>query len=191
MRMIAQIKRYTERRIQSDFKWGSSLLAFFFYGTFVYFMYKKMAIFNLESALIPKLMTVLTVGFLFGNILNFPISYLLKLTSRIFRVNVKFTEIAKVLTIAYKPHLVSVLFVILSMTLNHYIDSNVVQNNTLIVFGVAMIINLTFVLVSICSLSVLFYGLMLILNLTLGKTILCFLIATTLFSPVYFLLMRL
>ncbi len=189
--MIAQIKRYTERRIQSDFKWGSSLLAFFFYGTFVYFMYKKMEIFNLESALIPKLMTVLTVGFLFGNILNFPISYLLKLTSRIFRVNVKFTEIAKVLTIAYKPHLVSVLFVILSMTLNHYIDSNVVQNNTLIVFGVAMIINLTFVLVSICSLSVLFYGLMLILNLTLGKTILCFLIATTLFSPVYFLLMRL
>jgi len=189
--MIEQIKSYTERKIQSDFKWGSSILAFSFYGTFVYFMSKKEAIFNLDSNLFSEIMTVLTVGFLFGNILTFSISYLIKLTSKIFRVTVLVKEIAHVFTIAFRPHLVSVLLVILSLTGNHYLDSNLVQDNPFIVFGFAVIIYLIFALVSIFSLIVEFYVLMLALNLTLGKTILSFLLASTLFSPIYFLLLRL
>lgn len=189
--MIAQIKSYTERKIQSEFKWGSSILAFSFYGTFVYFMSKKEAIFNLDSYLFSEIMTVLTVGFLFGNILTFSISYLIKLTSKIFRVTVKVREIAHVFTIAYKPYLVSVLLVILLLTGNHYLDSNLVQDNPLIAFGFAVTIYLIFALVGIISLIIKFYGLILALNLTLGKTILSLILASILFSPIYLLLLRL
>ena len=189
--MIAQIKSYTERKIQRNFKWGSSILTFSFYGTFVYFISKKEAIFSLDSNLFSEIMTVLTVGFLFGNILTFSMCYLIKLTSKIFRVTVMVKEIAHVFTIAYKPHLVSVLLVILSLTGNHYLDSNLMQDNPMIVFGLAVIIYFFTALVSIFSLIIKFYGLTLTLNLTLGKTILSFLFASTLFSPIYFLLLRL
>lgn len=189
--MITQIKSYTDRKIQSDFKWGSSILTFSFYGTFVYFMSKKEAIFNLDSNLFSEIMTVLTIGFLFGNIVTFSISYLIQLTSKIFRANVLVKEIVHVFTIAYRPHLISVLMVILSLTGNHYLGSNLVQDHPLIVFGFAVVISLIFVLVSIFSLIIEFYGLKLALNLTLGKTILSFLLASILFSPIYFLLLRL
>src|SRR5665647_566199 len=102
MSMIAQIKSYTERKIQRELKWGSSILAFSFYGIFVYFMTRKEAIFNLDSNLFSEIMTVLTVGFLFGNIVTFSISYLVTLTSKIFRVTVLVKKIANVFTIAYR-----------------------------------------------------------------------------------------
>jgi hypothetical protein len=190
MDIIAKIKSYTERKIQDELKWRSSFLAFSFYGTFVYFISKKEAIFNLDSYLFSEIMTVLTIGFLFGNTLTFSISYLMKLTSKLFRVNVTVKKIINVFTIAYKPHLISVLLVIFSIIMNHYIDSNLYQDNPLIIFCAAILVYLIFAVVSIFSLIIKFYGLMLVLNLTLSRTIVCFLSATIIFSPFYILLLK-
>jgi hypothetical protein len=185
------LTNYLDDNFNKDFKWKIAVFYFSCYGAFSYYYLTNEALLKLESESVVKILTILTVGVLFGNITTFPFAFLLRLTAKIFHFQSSYKDLIKSLTIAYKPHLLTILLIICRIIIAPDSKIQLAPDSIGLLVLFLMIINLLIATLGIISLILLFKGLMKVQNLTLGRTVLYYLIASIAFSPVYLLLTRL
>ncbi|HKJ80495.1 MAG TPA: YIP1 family protein [Ignavibacteriaceae bacterium] len=184
------LAEYLDDNFNKDFTWRTSVLFFSFYGTFASYYLSNEAILTLHGITIVKILTTLTVGFLFGNLTTFPFAFIVKLIGNIFHIRTSYKDIVKTLTIAYKPHLITSLLIICRIIIAPDSKIQLAADSIGLLLVFSLILNLLISLFGIASLILLFQGLMKVQNLPLRKTILYFLIASIAFSPVYLLLTK-
>jgi hypothetical protein len=185
------LTNFLNENFNKEFKWRIAVLNFSLYGAFSYYYLTNEALLKLEGVSIVKVLTILTVGFLFGNITSFLFAFLLKLTARLFQIQSSYIDIVKTLSIAYKPHLITCLLIICRIIISPDPKVRLAPDSIGLLVFFLVIINILTAIFGTISIILLVKGLMKVQNLTLGKTVIYYLIASVVLSPIYFLLIRL
>jgi len=185
------LTKYLDDNFDKELKWKIAVFYFSCYGTFSYYYLTNEALLKIEGNSIVKILTILTVGCLFGNITTFPFVFLLRFIAKIFHVQSSYRDLIKSLMIAYKPHLLTLLLIICRIIIAPDSKIRLAPDSIGLLVLFLMVINLLIAILGIISLILLFKGLMKVQNLTFRRTILYYLIASIAFSPVYLLVARL
>jgi hypothetical protein len=171
--------------------WMKLIWYFTLQGTFTYFTLKNEAILKLEVDLVPIFIWLIIMGLIYGCVCNITMCFLIKITGNIFKATNSFRKILHAFELAYHPHLYTVALIILHITIAHYFDSSIIQNNLVSLFGFMLLLKIAIGILALWTIILLINGLKVAQNLTLSKTILNYLLAGILFAPFYyFLLMR-
>ena len=182
--MNINISEYIQRNLQKDFKWRKIIFYFCLYGNYTFFYLElQHMLYESDIYIVPKILTVIIMGSAFGIIANFSICYFIKLTNRFFNANSTFKDICKTFTLAFKPHLVTVPIIFFLLIITPANGTTYLHENYFIYLYVTILLKGISGVMAILSVILLFRGLMLTQNLPLDKTILNFLIACLMFSP--------
>jgi len=183
--MKAWIQKYIDRNLNKDFKWISAIFFFSLSGTYLFFVTKEAAFLGFEMEFVPRIIGLFTLGFLYGNLINFSMSFLISLTGKLFNAKFKFKSTMKSMYVAYKPHLITFLLIIVKLTLAYFSSTNPNFGELLFIKILMVFIDLAIGMIGILSIIILFICLKRTQELSLGKTILNYLAAGILNAPIY------
>ena len=177
-----------EEALQENVNWGKTMWFFTLQGVFAYFTLKQDTILALEIDLPPLIIWLMIMGLLYGCVSNFTMCYLIKLTGKLFNTEGTYKNILKAFSLAYRPHLYTVALIVLHLTIAHYFESSIIQENMLALIVIMPLLKIAIGVLAIWALVRLVKNLMVVQNITAGKATLNFLAASVLYIPIYYLL---
>ncbi len=142
----------------------------------------------LEIDLPPLIISLIVIGFLYGCVSNFIMCYLIKLTGKLFNTEGSYKNIMKAFSLAYRPHLYTVALIVLHLTIAHFFESSITQENMIALIVIISVLKIAIGILAIWALVRLIKNLMVVQNITMGRAILNFLAAIVLYLPIYYLL---
>ncbi|QHL89164.1 hypothetical protein GU926_17685 [Nibribacter ruber] len=186
--IFAKANSRIEEVLHEKVRWRWIIWIFTIQGVFSYFTLKQDAILALKMDLPPLIIWLIIMGFLYGCVSNLIICYLIKLTGKLFNAEGSYKNILKSISLAYRPHLYTIVLIIIHLSIAHYFESSIIQNNMIALVVLMLVLKTSIGALAIWTLVLLVRNLMVVQNLTIGKTILNYIVALILNIPTHYLL---
>ncbi|PSR52436.1 hypothetical protein AHMF7605_02295 [Adhaeribacter arboris] len=177
-----------EEALQENVRWGKTIWFFTLQGVFAYFTLKQDYFLALKIDLPPLIISLIVIGFLYGCVSNFIMCYFVKLTGKFFNTEGSYKNILKAFSLAYLPHLYTVALIVLYLTIAHFFESSIIQENMIALIVIMPVLKIAIGILAIWTLVRLVKNLTVVQNITVGRAILNFLAASVLYVPIYYLL---
>lgn len=183
-----------EEILSRKFRWIDILPLFAISGIYrVYYVIKAENGFNLSSngRLLGSIMAIIVIGAFWGVISNLFLSFLVKVTGRIFKAENSMKKIITVFAWSSVPLILACVIIILSLTFMRIV---LAQDGNKPILGlvlsvITILLNIGIIVPSIWSVFLVFKGLKIAQNLDRTKTILNYLLAIVIYFPIYYLIM--
>jgi len=179
--------------LSKDISWIKTLLLFSCNGiVFIYYIMKAQGYINIESLqmTIVSILTMVSLGIIYGIISNLIIGFLIKLTGKLFKAKNDLKKIYSALGWSYFPLLISVIFLIPSILIARIITTDINTTLKLTLSILIIILMLVQAVFGIWQLILLFKGLKIAQKLNSLNTILNYLSGTLIFGILYYFLVR-
>ncbi len=179
--------------LSKDISWIKTLLLFSCNGiVFIYYIMKAEGYINIESLqmTIVSILTMVSLGIIYGIISNLIIGFLIKLTGKLFKAENNLKKIYSVLGWSYFPLLISVIFLIPSILTARIITTDINTTLKLTLSILIIILMLVQAVFGIWQLILLFKGLKIAQKLNSINTILNYLSGALIFGIFYYFIVR-
>jgi Yip1 domain len=159
---------------------------------FIYYIMKSEGLINIENwpMTIISILTLVSLGLIYGIISNLIIGFLIKLTGKLFNAKNNLNKIYSVLAWSYFPLFISVLFLIPSLLIAKTITTDIDTTLKLLLSFLIIILFLVQAIFGIWQLILLFKGLKVAQKLNSLNTILNYLSGTIIFGIFYYFLIK-